>query len=160
MASKIEDSIGEKKTKARTQSGLLFEIWRKGRDSNPRCPIGHAAFPGRYIQPLCHPSKMASHSSLAQVFSSLAGRCVPCEECALYRGSRLFPGIRRKKANSGGKCLIGKQSFLTTDGIQTCFCLKNAVFCRFRAVERGKRVCLETAANNCVHRNFKREGFQ
>lgn len=33
--------------------------WRKERDSNPRCPIGHAAFPGRYIQPLCHPSAVS-----------------------------------------------------------------------------------------------------
>src|SRR5690606_25539007 len=28
--------------------------WRRGRDSNPRCPCEHAAFRVRCIQPLCH----------------------------------------------------------------------------------------------------------
>lgn len=28
--------------------------WRRGRDSNPRCPCEHAAFRVRCIRPLCH----------------------------------------------------------------------------------------------------------
>ena len=30
--------------------------WRKGRDSNPRCPCGHSSFQDWCVQPLCHPS--------------------------------------------------------------------------------------------------------
>lgn len=29
-------------------------VWRRGRDSNPRCPCEHAAFRVRCIRPLCH----------------------------------------------------------------------------------------------------------
>ena len=32
----------------------LKEIWRRGRDSNPRYPSRHARFQGGCIQPLCH----------------------------------------------------------------------------------------------------------
>ena len=31
-------------------------LWRKGWDSNPRCPCGHAGFQDRCLQPLGHPS--------------------------------------------------------------------------------------------------------
>lgn len=34
-----------------------FESMRRGRDSNPRYPLGHSAFRERPIQPLSHPSK-------------------------------------------------------------------------------------------------------
>ncbi len=32
--------------------------WRRGRDSNPRCPCGQSGFQDRRIRPLCHLSEM------------------------------------------------------------------------------------------------------
>jgi site-specific DNA recombinase len=42
--------------------------WRRGRDSNPRCPYGHNGFRDRRIRPLCHPSAG---------FAEAAGRSQP-----------------------------------------------------------------------------------
>ena len=33
---------------------LILKRWRRDRDSNPGYPFEYAAFPRRYIQPLCH----------------------------------------------------------------------------------------------------------
>ena len=40
-----------------TKSFILLMFWRKGWDSNPRYPCGHAGFQDRCLKPLGHPSK-------------------------------------------------------------------------------------------------------
>ena len=45
--------VGRQQTKL-----LIFNnlIWRRERDSNPRCPFRHSGFQDRLFQPLTHPS--------------------------------------------------------------------------------------------------------
>src|SRR3954469_23826638 len=38
-------------------------FWRKGWDSNPRYPCGHAGFQDRCLKPLGHPSSSAASST-------------------------------------------------------------------------------------------------
>ena len=33
---------------------ILFFVWRRKRDSNPRCDFSHTAFPGLHLKPLGH----------------------------------------------------------------------------------------------------------
>ena len=39
---------------------LTLKLWRRDRDSNPGYPCEYAAFPRRYIQPLCHLSGLSA----------------------------------------------------------------------------------------------------
>ena len=65
--------------------------WRKGRDSNSRYPIGYAAFPGRYIKPLCHPSSGSSFIRSGVGLSRQPERRL-CQrrDCAFYRSCFFF----------------------------------------------------------------------
>ena len=44
----IEDIEGVKEKRR------VKNVWRRERDSNPRCPFRHTRFPGVYLQPLGH----------------------------------------------------------------------------------------------------------
>ena len=65
--------------------------WRKGRDSNSRYPIGYAAFPGRYIKPLCHPSSGSSFIRSGVGLSRQPERRL-CQrrDCVFYRSCFFF----------------------------------------------------------------------
>ena len=47
-------------TAGHDNSCAASEIWRRGQDSNLRCPYGHTCFQDKRIQPLCHPSAEVS----------------------------------------------------------------------------------------------------
>src|SRR6516164_3354125 len=49
---------------------VLFNVWRRRRDSNPRDPYGSNGFQDRRIQPLCHSSTLIIHG--------LPLECEPC----------------------------------------------------------------------------------
>ena len=44
---------------------VFFHFWRKGWDSNPRYPCGHAGFQDRCLKPLGHPSNEEFRSLIA-----------------------------------------------------------------------------------------------
>ncbi len=49
----------EKHQKTHILHGVIKHQWRRGGDSNPRCPCRHAAFRVRCDRPLCHLSQPA-----------------------------------------------------------------------------------------------------
>ena len=44
----------------------LCQMWRRGRDSNPRYGFPHTHFPGVRLQPLGHPSTGAQYIQMGQ----------------------------------------------------------------------------------------------
>src|SRR5436305_9383844 len=53
-------------------------FWRKGWDSNPRCPCRHAGFQDRCLKPLGHPSVFTTQALSNAAF----GREVPMANCS------------------------------------------------------------------------------
>ncbi len=45
-------------------------LWRRGRDSNPRCSFPHTRFPGVHLKPLGHLSKHTKFSKLVYLRST------------------------------------------------------------------------------------------
>jgi hypothetical protein len=45
---------------------IINTVWRRERDSNPRCPFRHNGFQDRRIKPLCHPSAGVDISSIVR----------------------------------------------------------------------------------------------
>lgn len=50
--------------------GRSMFLWRKGWDSNPRCPCRHAGFQDRCLKPLGHPSKPLTLFSYSRTAAS------------------------------------------------------------------------------------------
>ena len=78
-----------------------MEEWRRGGDSNPRCPEGHTGFRNQRVQPLCHlsapeappacggPGCTVPHSEASQRVSLLSSSAPRAEEL-LQERSRLL----------------------------------------------------------------------
>jgi hypothetical protein len=62
---------------------LHYESWRRGRDSNPRWPLGQSGFQDRRDRPLCHLSEVVD--SLWSIIDSLRFR----RACLRYQPSTL-----------------------------------------------------------------------
>jgi hypothetical protein len=53
---------------------LTTKQWRRGRDSNPRCPSRHARFQGGCIRPLCHLSGYYTFTTVARQTLDFKGK--------------------------------------------------------------------------------------
>ena len=60
-----------RRLKAQSLRGAIN--WRRGRDSNPRYGFPHTHFPGVRLQPLGHPSRIASSSRAARITPGAVG---------------------------------------------------------------------------------------
>ena len=93
-------------------------VWRRERDSNPRCPLGQSGFQDRLFQPLTHPSAV--------------GVLFHCEDCTrLARGDPAPAATARRRTrrsplpHSGSpfldKSAVFLRVFSRAHGVPTCF---------------------------------------
>ena len=82
--------------------GGLFTIWRRGRDSNPRCgSTPHTHFPGEPVRPLRHLSEFLDHIVLF-IPTAAARRSVGITPAPLRILDRALYCVLARKARSNG----------------------------------------------------------
>ena len=55
-------------------------VWRRERDSNPRCPLGQSGFQDRLFQPLTHPSAAGVLFHFCKLYKASLRRLGACRD--------------------------------------------------------------------------------
>ncbi len=143
--------------------------WRRGRDSNPRCPYGHNGFRDRPIQPLSHLSGRACNELRArsQGPDDTCGRIVACsasqspERTPVVRGATvihmMWPAPMWPEVALTGTC--GRQELRAGNrrDVPRTRLAGTASAARTPEIARGARECLASRARNSRHRGGRSE---